>query len=135
MIQENDSVERVMDDKEETSMMEDGTMMEKSPALITVTYSQSGFSPSKVTVKKGETVKFVNQSSSGMWVGSAMHPTHAVYDGTTLEEHCAIGATASFDSCKDIKNGESYSFTFGQIGSWNYHNHSGSNHYGTVVVE
>lgn len=102
---------------------------------VTVTYSATGFSPSPVNINKGDTVKFVNNSDSNMWVGSANHPSHTVYDGTTLSEHCATGATPSFDSCKNLSKGQSYSFTFDKVGTWNYHNHSSSSKFGSVVVK
>ena len=102
---------------------------------VTITYTSSGFSPKSVAIKKDDTVVFVNQSSSGLWVASAFHPTHSVYDGTTLKEHCAAGAVPSFDSCKNIAKGESYSFTFTKIGTWAYHNHSSTSYTGKIIVE
>src|SRR5690349_717233 len=48
-----------------------------------VTFTDSGFSPASITVQTGETVRFLNQSSRGMWVGSDEHPTHTEYDGTS----------------------------------------------------
>lgn len=50
-----------------------------------VTYTDAGFSPAILTIKVGDTVTFKNQSSQGMWVGSAMHPSHTAYSGTTLQ--------------------------------------------------
>lgn len=105
------------------------------PKTVTVIYGMNGFSPSTMTIKKGDNVTFVNQSSSGMWVASAMHPTHAVYDGTNLNTHCAAGATPSFDQCKNTPNGGTYSFTFNKLGSWSYHNHSAASDFGKIVVE
>jgi plastocyanin len=106
-----------------------------TPKTVTITYTDTGFSPKSIEINKGDTVKFVNNSSSGMWVASAMHPTHTVYDGTTLQAHCAPGATLSFDSCKSIPDGSSYSFTFEKIGTWGYHNHAASSFFGNVVVK
>ncbi len=118
-----------------TSIPTIATSTSATPKTVTVNYTGSGFSPSSVTIKKGDTVKFVNQNSRGMWVGSAAHPTHEVYDGTNLITHCAAGATTSFDSCKDTPNGSSYSFTFNKVGTWRYHNHSSATHFGAVIVE
>lgn len=97
----------------------------------TVTLTADGFSPRSVTVKKGGTVTFVNESAGNMWIGSASHPTHTAYSGTTLAEHCAEHSTDAFDQCE---NGDTYSFTFQKAGSWNYHNHSNASQFGTVVV-
>ncbi|MFB6212253.1 MAG: cupredoxin domain-containing protein [Candidatus Magasanikbacteria bacterium] len=100
-----------------------------------VTYTENGFSPSSLTIQQGETVTFRNESSSGMWVASAVHPTHTRYDGTSLNEHCTEGGSNSFDACKGITPGKSWSFTFDKAGEWNYHNHSNASHTGTIVVE
>ena len=88
---------------------------------VSVEYTDSGFTPKSVTVKVGETVTFVNKSKKGMWVASAVHPTHQEYP--------------EFDQKTSVKNGESYSFTFTKPGSWKYHNHVGPSDGGTVVVQ
>ena len=99
----------------------------------TVTYTPDGFVPSSLTVQKGETVIFINQSGQTMWVASAMHPTHAVYSGTTLSEHCGgPNENVSFDQCTE---GVSYSFTFQKSGTWKYHNHNRADNTGTIVVQ
>lgn len=99
---------------------------------VTVILTDGGFSPKSVTIKKGDTVKWVNQSSEDMWVGSAMHPTHTVYSGTTLKEHCPDADGTAFDQCAA---GDGYTFTFEKVGSWNYHNHKDSSQFGTVIVQ
>jgi plastocyanin len=104
----------------------------ETPSTAQVMLLDSGFSPKSVTIKKGGTVTWSNESAGQMWVGSASHPTHTAYDGTALSEHCAAGADeVPFDQCK---NGMSYSFTFTKVGTWNYHNHSNSSQFGSVVV-
>ncbi|HEY4503885.1 MAG TPA: hypothetical protein VJJ28_02155 [Candidatus Paceibacterota bacterium] len=97
-----------------------------------VTYSENGFTPKDITVKVGETVKFINKSGQAMWVGSDEHPTHMQYSGTILKEHCPDTAGISFDQCK---KGDEYSFTFKKAGKWNYHNHSKANITGVVIVQ
>lgn len=94
---------------------------EKTANTTIVTYSDAGFSPKSVTVNKGEVVTFVNESDNNLWVASNPHPVHTGLSG--------------FDARKNIKKGESYSFTFTQVGSWSYHNHSNSSDTGTVVVQ
>lgn len=100
-----------------------------------VIYSDSGYSPSKITIKLGDTVTFKNQSSFGMWTSSAMHPTHIIYSGTSLSEHCPDAQNITFDECASAQPGESWSFTFNKVGTWRYHNHVQSSDFGTVVVE
>lgn len=102
-----------------------------------ITYTDAGFSPSSVTIAVGDTVRFVNQSSGALWVGSNDHPTHTQYDGTTTREHCADGkaTNGTFDQCNRGEAGTSWEYTFQKAGTFGYHNHSGASHTGTVVVE
>lgn len=110
------------------------TSVGASSALIT--YTDAGFSPKDITVKVGDTVRFVNNSSHGMWVASDNHPTHTAYDGTDTHQHCANGVDTggSFDECKAVDPGTVYSFTFPKAGSFEFHNHVSANHTGTVTV-
>lgn len=101
------------------------------PTSAAVTYGQAGFAPAEVTIKKGGTVTWQNQSGGTMWVASAQHPTHMGYSGTSLAQHCDDTADTSFDQCK---NAASYSFTFDKTGTWPYHNHSNASHFGRVIV-
>lgn len=102
------------------------------PTSATVSYSAAGgFSPSSVTIKKGGTVTWIDKDTSQMWVASANHPTHAVYSGTTLQQHCDTQSNDSFDQCE---NGASYSFQFIKLGKWNYHNHLNPSKFGSVTV-
>jgi plastocyanin len=98
----------------------------------TVTYSNSGFSPATLTVKAGDTVTFVNQSSNRMWVASDPHPAHSGYSGTTRTQHCPDTAGTAFDQCSA---GNSYTFTFAKTGSWGYHNHAVDEDAGTIIVQ
>lgn len=86
----------------------------------TVAFTDTGFVPVKITVKKGTTVTFVNQSSGGMWVASDVHPTHQLLFG--------------FDEKKSSANGSSYSYTFVKVGTWTYHNHMQPTQTGSVIV-
>jgi|TARA_Y100000310_G_scaffold345866_1_gene471937 plastocyanin len=91
------------------------------PQTVTVTYTSDGFSPKTVTINAGDTVRFVNESSGGMWMASNNHPTHTILP--------------SFDHKKSVGNGETYEFTFTETGSWGYHNHVNAGKGGTVIVE
>lgn len=107
----------------------------EAPILsVTVRYTDNGFSPENVTVKKGTRVTFVDEhSEEDMWVGVDEHPTHTGYDGTTKDEHCTDGkpSTTTFDQCG---KGTTYSFTFMKEGAWDYHNHVFAKDGGTVLV-
>lgn len=100
---------------------------------VTVRYTSSGFSPKTLSIKKGTSVTFINESGDRMWVGSDEHPSHTGYAGTSKDEHCVDGApsTSSFDQCAAT---DSYTFTFTKVGTWDYHNHAAASDKGTVTV-
>ncbi len=100
-------------------------------ALKIVTYNGSTFSPAKITIKEGDTVKFVDTTSAPMWVASNAHPTHTAYSGTSVIQHCPDTNGTAFDQCTP---GTSYTFTFLQVGSWGYHNHLNKGSTGTIIV-
>jgi len=85
-----------------------------------VTFTNSGFAPSPVTVKKGTMVAFVNDSNSSMWVASDPHPSHTGLPG--------------LDQLKSVGKGGSYEYQFTKAGTWGYHNHAKPEQKGTVVV-
>ena len=95
----------------------------------TVTYTDSGFSPATIPIKKGDTVIFKNTASDDMRVSSNPHPIHNGYPTTGG----CVGST--FDSCSTIHPGSSWSFTFTFVGKWGYHNHLNPSEGGTVIVQ
>jgi plastocyanin len=95
----------------------------------TVEYTDQGFNPSTITIKKGETVTWVNHGSDDMWVASNPHPIHNGYP----ESGGCINSV--FDACAGFGSGKSYSFTFTTVGKWGYHNHLSPADHGTVVVQ
>jgi len=99
----------------------------------TVVLTESGFEPADITVEQGETVTWVNEGSTPMWVGSDRHPTHTDYAGSSLRDHCQNGdqTSAAFDQCS---TGDEFSFTFEKTGEWSYHNHERAPQGGTVTV-
>lgn len=105
-----------------------------APMSATITYDGAKFTPNLVTIAKGGTVTFVDNSSSAMWVASGVHPDHTVYDGTTRATHCAAGyaGPAPFDQCAA---GNSFTFTFDKTGTWPFHNHLNSSASGKVTVQ
>ncbi|MDP3772568.1 MAG: plastocyanin/azurin family copper-binding protein [bacterium] len=98
-------------------------------AQNTVTYTDAGFSPRNVTIKKGEVVVFKNTTSHDMHVASNPHPMHSDYP---MMGGCV---SSTFDSCSAILPGESWSFTFDTVGAWEYHNHLNSGEGGTITVK
>lgn len=88
------------------------------PKLALVTYDGRGFSPKKLTILKGDTVRFLNISSDGMWVVTNIHPTHKSYPVKTTKS-CS---GTIFDMCKEVQNGQYWDFTFDREGTFGYHN-------------
>ncbi len=125
------------------AVQEGGAAAGSQPAMdidtvaATVTMTDDGFSPATVTVKVGDTVRFLNNSSRGMWVGADDHPTHTSYDGTSTREHCVDGAATggTFDQCAQAPVGEAWEYTFTKAGTFGYHNHVGASLTGTIVVK
>jgi plastocyanin len=85
-----------------------------------ITYTDNGFTPGSITVTIGTTVAFVNQSPRGMWVASAIHPSHLELPG--------------FDALRSYGTGEQYTYTFTKAGTWGFHNHVNARHTGSVTV-
>lgn len=120
-----------------TTQTTSDTSAPTAPMSATVTYTDAGFSPATVTVAKGGSITFINQSSHRMWVASDPHPTHEGYDGTTRSQHCPASYTGAkpFDECSAAQAGGSFTFTFNQSGSWGYHNHAVDEDKGTIIVQ
>lgn len=108
-------------------------VMQKSAEDMIVKITASGFSPKTITIKAGDTVTFFNEDSNKHWPASAMHPTHTLYPGSDIQK-CGTGEQI-FDACRGLEQGESFSFTFNEKGSWKYHDHLSVSSTGTVVVE
>ncbi|PIT91022.1 hypothetical protein COU17_02505 [Candidatus Kaiserbacteria bacterium CG10_big_fil_rev_8_21_14_0_10_49_17] len=123
----------MMDDTMSTTT--DSAMMDEEPmgdpifhALIS--YTNDGFDPAEVTIKKGETVRFVNNSDRDTWPASAIHPTHSIYPEKT-DADCLGSA---FDACRPLKAGEFWEFTFNEAGEWGFHDHLQASDRGKVIV-
>jgi len=121
---------------EDEGVMEDGVLKEDeeeamNAARVIVTYSNDGFSPQEITINKGESVTFINESGRGMWIASALHPTHKNYP-IKSDSDC-LGS--SFDQCQNSEPGATWSFTFNVEGEHGFHNHIRANHFGKVIVE
>lgn len=100
-----------------------------------VVYTDTGYVPGTLNIKAGETVTWRNQSSRDMWTASAIHPTHKVYPGSDIQLCGTAGALSIFDACQGIAAGGEWSFTFGERGTWRYHNHLQAPQTGTIVVD
>lgn len=95
-----------------------------------ISYTENGYEPAEVTIKKGQAVRWVNNSSAEMWPASAVHPTHSIYPQKS-DSDC-LGS--SFDACRRMSPGESYEFTFNERGDWKFHDHVRPSKTGIVHV-
>jgi plastocyanin len=127
--------EPVLEPEETTSAPEDAVVRDlediKTPDEVIVSYNDAGFSPKTITIEEGDMVTFVNSSSRNMWVASNIHPTHNEYPEESNDD--CLGST--FDACRGVPSGESWSFVFSISGEWGYHDHLNASRTGTVVVE
>lgn len=88
---------------------------------FTVAYQNSCYSPDNIVLTRGDTINFVNNSTNKkMWPASDNHPSHQIYP--------------EFDPGRDFAPGESWSFTFNKVGSWNYHDHNKPGCTGVITV-
>ncbi len=95
---------------------------------VLVSYTDAGFRPAQVSVKKGEAVRFTNNSSGELWIAAEGTPDQPVYPGTST-----CGGTA-LDTCKVLKPKEFWEFTFEQSGTWMLVNNLDKNKTGEVRV-
>ena len=95
----------------------------------TVTYTNKCYSPSSVTINKGATVKFVNDSGRDMWPASDNHPSHDEYPVKDANKE------STFDPKDSIAEGGSWSFVFNVTGTWYYHDHNHPSCHGTIIVK
>lgn len=113
--EENVDTSENMENQEETRLSD-----EISVEDVVVTLTNTGFEPAEVNIAPGTAVIWVNQSGKTATVNSSPHPQHTDYDPLNLDQ---------------FKDGESLSFTFDAPGTYKYHDHLNSSHFGTVIVE
>ncbi len=109
-------------------------IIQRSPELYTIKITPSGFSPKNLEINKGDIVLFLNEGSSSSWPASSVHPIHTVYPGSGISKCGTVEEENIFDACKGLANGESYSFTFNEIGTWGYHDHLIPSKNGKIIV-
>ncbi len=86
--------------------------------------ASTGFVPRTVTISVGDTVRWMNEGASTVYVAPDDHPTHVAYSGIWDD-----------DGTGQIGPGETYSFTFTTAGTYSYHDHLNPNNTGTVIVQ
>ncbi|MEK6972622.1 MAG: plastocyanin/azurin family copper-binding protein [archaeon] len=109
--QENSQNSAVADQKQ-------GTVVAQSGEVI-VTIKEFVFEPKEIVIKKGSTVKWVNEDASPHLIASNPHPVH-----TDLPELVS----------NELNKGEEHSFTFTKTGTFGYHCHIHPAMKGSVTV-
>ena len=92
----------------------------KGAPAVTVIYTDDGYLPNEVSIKRGDIVEFRNESDTFFWPASDIHPTHTIYP--------------AFDPLRPIESGNSWSFRFEEAGTWRFHDHIQSHRVGTITV-
>jgi len=85
-----------------------------------ITLTENGYEPSEVSIRKGETVTFKNTTGKLFWPASNLHPSHGIYP--------------EFDPLEPVAAGDSWSFTFTNIGAWKFHDHLAPYYTGVITV-
>lgn len=105
----------------QTATTPTGSLPSGSPSATqnTVTLTQSGFQPTSLSIKAGDTVTWINKSGVPATVNSNPHPTHTDYPPLNLGQ---------------FSDGSSLTLTFPTAGTYGYHNHLNPSETGTIIV-
>lgn len=101
------------------------------PVAAKIVFTEEGYAPSKVTIKKGEKIRFENSADEWeMWPASAVHPTHSIYPQSSPSD--CLGS--SFDACEHLAPGQAWEFVFDEAGEWRFHDHIHPSKTGVITV-
>jgi plastocyanin len=111
------------------------TIKTKNKNEITIKITANGFEPKEVEITKGTKVTWINEQPNPSWPASDVHPTHEVYPGSSIKKCGTPEQNKIFDACRGLKQGESWSFVFNEVGEWYYHDHLNPSWKGEIVVK
>lgn len=94
-----------------------------------VSYTDNGFEPAELTVKRGETVRFTNNSSRNMWLMSSGG------DGGVYPASDSSCGQSAFDTCVAYPPNEIWEFTFDVAGTWVFRNNVHKDDVGIIRVK
>lgn len=92
------------------------------------------YEPRDITVTAGDTVIFENVGEMIRWPASNIHPTHRGYPGSDIDNCDTPAERGMFDACREIEPGDTFTFTFEEVGTWPYHDHISAGITGTITV-
>ncbi len=91
--------------------------------MVAVNYTGKGFVPSVITVRRGDSVVFVNASGKALRIA----PVEDARDGSS--------GYLGFAATKSIGRGETFGVSLTQPGIWGYKNLQDSRSVGVIIVE
>ena len=130
------SVEKQAEDTPDvvpSQVFTDGTLPEDTEDITVITYKDGRYEPDTVHISIGDRVLWINESDI-FWPATDIHPTHKQYPGSNIIKCSSDERALIFDACDALGPGADYSFTFNQVGEWQYHDHIDPRAVGTVVV-
>ncbi|MFA6449655.1 MAG: hypothetical protein WCX65_09315 [bacterium] len=92
-----------------------------------VLYTEKGFSPAKLTIKSGDSVRWKVNAGMDLWLAEGTHPIH------TDCKYCPQGKKEG--AYVTVKDGKTYTFTFKGAGTANFHDHMMPDAKMTIVVK
>jgi len=101
----------------------------------TISFTSSGFDPVSLNINKGDSIVFVNRENRRIWPATVIHPSHRTYPGSSISKCNTLEEDNIFDACRGLQIGETYTFTFNELGTWDYHDHLSPSKKGTIVVQ
>lgn len=95
-----------------------------------VSLTDNGFEPANLSIRKGESVRFMNNSNTkDMWISSYAGEGN-LYPGVNAD--CG---QSPFDTCVPLPKYEFWEFTFDTAGTWSYRNAADTASIGVISVE
>ena len=90
-------------------------------AAVIIHMNANGFEPSSVSIKRGDTVSFINDDAEPHWPASGLHPTHMICPG--------------FDALHGLATGETFRYRFEKSETCPLHDHLNPSLKGVITVE
>lgn len=85
-----------------------------------ITLTEDGFVPATITIKRNDIITFKTTRNKPFWPASNIHPTHGIYP--------------EFDPLDAIMPDKTWSFKFGKVGKWAFHDHLAPYFVGKITV-
>lgn len=120
-IVENETIEEVV------------PIIPEGPKTYVIEMTSEGFLPENITLREGDSVKWVVVGPTRHWPASDPHPLHDGYPQKT--GMCRFAGSSDFNACRALNRDEYWTFTFNQSGTWGYHDHLNPSWKGVVNVE